>query len=108
MFNKNKSEHNKNCCHEKGCALKIISKVLVVVGALNWGLIGLGMLLGKTVDVWNLVHKIFGSMGSVEAIIYVLVGVAAVMKIFGCKCPKCLSGTCSMGDKITEKEEKTS
>jgi len=32
-------------------------------------------------------------------VVYVLVGVAAVVKIFGCKCKKCTSGcTCDAGD----------
>jgi uncharacterized protein len=69
-----------------------IVKVLVIIGGLNWGLIGLGMLLGSA-GGWNVVNMIFGSMPTVEAIVYVLVGVAAVMKIFGCKCGKC-KGVC--------------
>ncbi len=98
-----------NCGKEgcvKGCAMKMVAKVLVIIGGLNWGLVGLGMLLGKTAEAWNLVHAIFRSMPSIEAIIYVLVGVAAVMKIFGCKCPKCMGGSCSVESKMGEKEEK--
>lgn len=43
---------------------------LVIVGALNWGLIGL--------FDFNLVNMIFGSMGGVENLVYILVGVSAV------------------------------
>ena len=81
-----------------GCMMSKIAKILVIVGGVNWGLVGLGMLLGKG-DAWNVVHMIFGSMATLEGIIYVLVGVAAVMKIFGCKCHKCAGGTCGMDEK---------
>lgn len=46
---------------------------LVIIGALNWGLVGLFGL--------NLVSMIFGSMG-LENIIYILVGAAAVYSVF--------------------------
>ncbi|MEK9181474.1 MAG: DUF378 domain-containing protein [Patescibacteria group bacterium] len=69
-------------------------KVLVVIGGLNWGLVGLGMLLGK-MDSWNVVHMILGSMATLEAVVYLLVGVAAVMKLIGCKCKKCMTACAS-------------
>jgi hypothetical protein len=48
--------------------------ILLVVGGLNWLLIGLGG--------WNVVMMIFGSMGVwVERIIYILVGLAAVWEL---------------------------
>lgn len=56
--------------------LSHIARVLVIVGGVNWGLVGLGMLMGKD---WNLVHMIFGSVSSLEAIVYVLVGAATVV-----------------------------
>ena len=59
---------------------------LVVVGAINWGLIGLGGFFGSD---WNLVNKIFGSWPTVEWIVYILVGVAGVMMAVGCKCKTC-------------------
>jgi uncharacterized membrane protein YuzA (DUF378 family) len=64
-------------------------KWLLVVGGLNWGIMGLGMLMGK-LDAWNVVRMLLGSWPMVEGIVYVLVGVAAIMKIFGCKCKKCM------------------
>ncbi len=71
----------------KGCGMHKLSMVLVFVGGLNWGLVGLGMLTGGM--GWNVVHMILGSWPMVEAIVYVLVGIAAVMMLFGCKCEKC-------------------
>lgn len=50
--------------------LHIITFTLVIVGAVNWGLVGLLNL--------NLVTAIFGSAPSVEKIVYVLVGLSAV------------------------------
>lgn len=78
------------------CMGAMIGKILLIVGGLNWGLVGVGMLMGTDLNVVNL---IFGSMPMLEAIVYILVGVAAVMALIGCKCKKCTSGcTCSVGD----------
>ncbi len=52
--------------------------VLVIVGALNWGLFGLGNLMGGN---WNLVNLLFGSWPMVENIVYILVGISAVIRI---------------------------
>ena len=54
--------------------LKKISIVLVLIGALNWGLIGI---LG-----FNLVAAIFGSMSVLSNVVYTLVGIAALLVIF--------------------------
>lgn len=50
--------------------LHIIGFVLVIVGALNWGLVGLFN--------FNLVTAIFGMWPSLVMLIYVLVGISAV------------------------------
>ena len=50
--------------------LKIISIILVIVGGLNWGLVGLFN--------FDLLAAIFGAMSSLSKIVYVLVGLAAV------------------------------
>lgn len=55
-------------------ALHVIAWVLVIVGGLNWGLIG--------AFNFNLVMKIFGS-GSLTNAIYILVGLAAIYELFG-------------------------
>jgi len=80
--------------HWCGCTASMIMKVLLVVGGLNWGLYGVGMLLGR-MESWNVVSMLLGSMPVVESVVYVLVGVAAVMYVFGCKCAKCGGGLCN-------------
>ena len=47
--------------------------VLTIVGALNWGLIGL-------LD-FNLVSTIFGSGTMLEKLVYILVGIAGIINI---------------------------
>lgn len=61
----------------------LIGYILVIVGALNWGLVGLGWLAGA--QDWNLVHMILGSMPQVEALVYVLVGAAGVWMLINRK-----------------------
>ena len=55
---------------EKGNFIDIISVILVVVGALNWGLVGL-------LD-FDLVATIFGDMSIISRIVYVVVAVAGI------------------------------
>ena len=52
-------------------ALTIISFVLVIVGALNWLLVGLLQ--------FNLVTALFGTIPPLEQIVYVLVGLAGIV-----------------------------
>jgi uncharacterized membrane protein YuzA (DUF378 family) len=90
---------NGNCGHKcGGCVVAKTVKTLLWVGGLNWGLVGLGMLLGKG-DAWNVVNIVLGSMPTLEAVVYVLVGVSAIMVCVGCKCKKCMEGcaTCQVG-----------
>jgi len=82
-------------CKEKckgSCACNIVTKILVIIGGVNWGLVGLGMLFGDR--NWNVVHLIFGSIPWLSAVIYLLVGVAALSMIFGCRCKKCAECCC--------------
>lgn len=58
--------------------LHMISFILLVVGGLNWGLVGLGGFMGGN---WNLVSMIFGSWPMLEWLVYVLVGLAAVYEV---------------------------
>lgn len=54
----------------------LIAYVLVIVGALNWGLIGLGHFVGSNL---NVVNMILGPVSmDLEAIVYVLVGLSGV------------------------------
>ena len=73
----------------KMCVGHKVSFALVFVGALNWGLVGLFQ--------FNLVSYLFGSMPTLERVIYVLVGLAAIMMLFACKCKKCMEGGCCGG-----------
>lgn len=51
--------------------LKITSYVLVLIGALNWGFVGL-------FDI-DLVARLFGEMTTLSRAVYVLVGLSAVI-----------------------------
>ena len=64
----------------------MVAYVLGVVGALNWGLVGVGMLAKGN---WNVVNLLIGRWPVVEAIVYLLVGLAGVFLIFGCR--SCMS-----------------
>lgn len=50
--------------------LHYIAFALLVIGGLNWGLVG--------VFDFNLVEKILGSVGWLEKLVYILVGLAGV------------------------------
>lgn len=50
--------------------INIIALILVIVGALNWGLVGLLN--------FDLVAAIFGAMSVLSRTVYTLVGIAAV------------------------------
>jgi len=52
-------------------AIKIIALILVIVGGLNWGLVGL-------LD-FDLVATLFGDMSSISRAVYALVGLSAVV-----------------------------
>ena len=59
---------NSNCnCNWGGCGVSRVMNTLVIVGGVNWGLVGLGMLFGK-MDSWNVVAMVLGSMPTLEAI----------------------------------------
>lgn len=55
----------------------LVTMLLVVVGAVNLGLVGLGSLIGQNL---NVIHMILGALPmQVEAVVYVLVGLAGLM-----------------------------
>jgi uncharacterized membrane protein YuzA (DUF378 family) len=54
-------------------ALNLVTLVLLIVGGLNWGLVGLFS--------FDLVAAIFGGGSLLARIVYILVGVAAVWQI---------------------------
>ncbi len=69
-----------------------ISFILLVVGGLNWGLVGLGSWFGGN---WNVVNLLLGSWPSIEALVYVLVGISAIVLLFTHKksCKECDSSS---------------
>ena len=66
------------------CTVCKVACALVIIGALNWGLVGLGGFLGGD---WNLVHRLLGTWPQAEWIVYILVGIAGFVKLFGSRCP---------------------
>ncbi len=74
--------------HKKCGVLGWICLILVIIGGINWGLIG--------IFGFNLVTFLFGAWPIVERIIYVLVGIAAIILIFvACSCRGCGCGRCT-------------
>ena len=61
---------------EKG-AIAWIASILVVIGALNWGLVGLASFGGVSYK-WDLVALIFGSVPWLAAVVYLLVGLSGI------------------------------
>ena len=65
--------------------LHALEFILVVVGGLNWGLVGLGNLVNNNADGWNVVRMLLGQWAGVENVVYVLVGLAAIGLVVGHK-----------------------
>jgi hypothetical protein len=57
--------------------IDIIVAVLLVVGGLNWGLVGAAN--------FNLVATLFGSSSFVSSLVYILVGLSALYQIISLK-----------------------
>jgi len=74
-------------------ATHVTAFVLLIIGGLNWGLVGLGEWFGG--GNWNVVNLIFGSIPWLEALVYVLVGLSALYLVFTHKktCKNCDKGT---------------
>lgn len=58
-------------------SLKMLSYWLLIIGGVNWGLVGLFN--------YNLVMGLFGTWPMVERLVYVLVGLSAVYMLFAGK-----------------------
>ncbi|HEY4522548.1 MAG TPA: DUF378 domain-containing protein [Candidatus Paceibacterota bacterium] len=72
-------------------ALHMVAWILLIVGGLNWLLVGLGGFMGSD---WNIVAMILGSVPALEWLVYVLVGLSAVYELIGHRknCRVCGSG----------------
>ena len=73
--------------------LHMATWILLIIGGINWLLIGLGGFLGGN---WNVVYMLLGSWPVVEWLVYILVGLSAVYEIVTHKknCKDC-GGTAS-------------
>jgi hypothetical protein len=54
---------------------------LVVVGALNWGLVGIAYFVDSAAN-WNVVNVLFDGIPEVEFAIYLLVGLASLYTVY--------------------------
>ncbi len=52
----------------------MVSRILVIVGAINWGLVGAWN--------WNLVEKLVGSIENAPMIVYILIGIAGLYETY--------------------------
>lgn len=68
-------------------AVHVIAWILLVIGGLNWLLIGIGG--------WNVVDMVFGADSTLSTIVYILVGISALISIFTHKkdCKACVSSS---------------
>ena len=83
-------------------ALHKISFILLFIGGLNWGLVGLGMYFGGNWNVVNLVFTQWLGWSNVEALVYVLVGLSALVLVFTHKkdCKMCESQASAAAPKM--------
>ena len=58
-------------------SLDIAAVALLIVGGLNWGLVGAAN--------FDLVAALFGPMSALSRVVYILVGLAAVYRLVGWK-----------------------
>lgn len=59
-----------------------LAMVLVIAGALNWGLMGLAGYIVEDANAWNVVNILFGTVPSIEWLIYLLIGLAGLYEIY--------------------------
>lgn len=68
-------------------AIRTISYWLIVIGGVNWGLVGLGSFFGSN---WDVVSLALGSVPYLAQIVFVVVGVAAIVSVVSGGCRKCI------------------
>ena len=73
------------------CTGAKVAQVLLIVGGVNWGVVGVGMLSGNS---WNVVGQLLGQWPMALAVVYVLVGLSALIALMGWK--QCCMGYCSV------------
>lgn len=67
--------------HQGKCGVHCVAWWLLWVGGINWGLVGL-------LD-WNLVETLLGGWPWLVKLVYILVGLSAVLFLLQQKCTKC-------------------
>ena len=71
----------------KGCVICKLGGLLAVIGALNWGLVGLFQV--------DLVAKLLGEMTTAARVVYGLVGLGGIITVlYACKVCPCTKGSC--------------
>jgi uncharacterized membrane protein YuzA (DUF378 family) len=55
-------------------ALNIVTLIIIIIGGINWGLVGLS-------DSWNVVALIFGFSPILLKIVYIIVGLSGLWQI---------------------------
>lgn len=74
-------------------SLHTVAFVLVIIGGLNWGLVGLSALAnGGMMGGGNVVSMLVGQWPMVESLVYVLVGLSAIKLVLSHKkdCKQCM------------------
>ncbi|MDP3989328.1 MAG: DUF378 domain-containing protein [bacterium] len=71
------------------CLSHKIAWLLVIIGGINWGLMGIAMLMGNLAESWNVVNMLLGTWPMLEGVVYLLVGISAIIMLFGCPCKQC-------------------
>lgn len=68
---------------KQSCVICKLFGILVIIGALNWGLVGILQM--------DLVAKLLGPMTMASRVVYVLIGLAGLLKLITCfkDCPAC-------------------
>ncbi len=64
------------------CPVHKIAFILLVIGGLNWGLVGAFSL--------NVVHLLLSSAPALEMIVYILVGLSAIAMLAKGSCKACM------------------
>lgn len=73
------------CSTGKHCGVHWVASALVIIGALNWGLVAID-------QKYNVVNALLGADSMAARVVYGLVGIAALMLVVGCRCKTCMVG----------------
>ena len=63
--------------------LDMVSKWLVIIGGLNWGIAGIGGLIKNATLNMGIVNLLLKSIPMLESLVYLLVGLSAAYMLFG-------------------------